>query len=93
MIRAALSPMRTVFSPKSCRREGIRLAISNNGPRISVDHADFVANYRAAHAQSVKHSRGESSTEDMRQAMVHYRWLFTDLVAEDQRSEVKTAPA
>jgi hypothetical protein len=60
---------------------------------LSVDHAEFVANYRAAHAQALKHSRGESSTEDLRQAMVHYRWLFADLVAQDQPSAVQGAPA
>lgn len=48
---------------------------------ISVDHPEFVANYRSAHAMAVKHSRGEASTEDLRQAMVQYRWLFNDLVA------------
>lgn len=51
---------------------------------ISVNHPEFVANYRAGHAQAVRHSHGETSTEDLRQAMVHYRWLFTDLVAQDQ---------
>jgi hypothetical protein len=59
---------------------------------LSVDHAEFVANYRAAHAQALKHSRGESSTEELRQAMVHYRWLFTDLVAQEP-SALKTVPA
>ena len=47
---------------------------------ISVNHPEFVANYRAAHAAALKHSRGGASTEDLRRAMVHYRWLFTDLV-------------
>ena len=47
---------------------------------ISVNHPQFVANYRAANAQAIKHSKGEASTEDLRQAMVHYRWLFNDLV-------------
>lgn len=47
---------------------------------ISVNHPELVANYRAAQAAALKHSRGGASTEDLRQAMVHYRWLFTDLV-------------
>jgi hypothetical protein len=58
---------------------------------LSVDHAEFVANYRAAHTQALKHSRGESSTEDLRQAMVHYRWLFNDVVGEAQPLPVATA--
>ncbi len=51
---------------------------------ISVNHAEFVANYRAAHALAARHSGGETSTEDLRQALVHYRWLFNDLVAQDR---------
>ncbi len=53
---------------------------------ISVDHPEFVANYRSAHAQAVRHSHGEASTENLRQAMVQYRWLFNDLVASTDSS-------
>lgn len=59
---------------------------------ISVNHPEFVANYRAGHAQAVRHSHGETSTEDLRQAMIHYRWLFTDLVARDE-AVAAAAPA
>jgi hypothetical protein len=52
---------------------------------ISVDHADVVNNYRAAHAISLASDHEKASTEDLRQAMVHYRSLFEDLVG--------TAPA
>jgi hypothetical protein len=47
---------------------------------ISVDHPDVVMNYRAAREIAVQHSRGQASTEDLRQAMVHYRSLFRDLL-------------
>ena len=47
---------------------------------ISVDHPDVVVNYRAAREIAVQHARGEASTEDLRQAMVHYRALFQDLL-------------
>jgi hypothetical protein len=47
---------------------------------ISVDHADVVMNYRAAREIALQHARGEATTEDLRQAMVHYRALFTDLL-------------
>lgn len=59
---------------------------------ISVNHPAFVANYRTAHAAAVKHSLGEASTEDLRQAMVNYRWLFTDLVEKDRRAESQVVP-
>ena len=48
---------------------------------ISVDHPDVVMNYRAARDIAVLHGEGKASTEDLRQAMVHYRALFRDLLA------------
>jgi hypothetical protein len=47
---------------------------------ISVDHPDVVVNYRAAREIALLHARGQASTEDLRQAMVHYRSLFRDLL-------------
>jgi len=47
---------------------------------VSVDHPQVVANYRAAHEIAVRHSRAEATTEELRQAMVHYRALFSDLL-------------
>lgn len=47
---------------------------------ISVDHPDVVMNYRAAREIADLHARGEATTEDLRQAMVHYRALFNDML-------------
>jgi hypothetical protein len=47
---------------------------------LSVEHAQTVQDYRAAHAVSMQASRGQASTEDQRQAMVHYRALFDDML-------------
>jgi hypothetical protein len=47
---------------------------------LSVDHAQTVQDYRAAHAISAQAARGQASTEDQRQAMVHYRALFDDML-------------
>jgi hypothetical protein len=47
---------------------------------ISVDHPDVVINYRAAREIAQSHARGQATTEDLRQAMVHYRALFNDLL-------------
>lgn len=47
---------------------------------VSVDHPRVVENYRAAHAIAVEADRGQAGTEDLRQAMVHYRTLFEDLI-------------
>ncbi|NUQ18518.1 MAG: hypothetical protein HOP95_08720 [Sphingomonas sp.] len=47
---------------------------------ISVDHPVVVEHYHKAHEIAVRHGRGEASTEDLRQAMIHYRALFDNLV-------------
>jgi hypothetical protein len=47
---------------------------------ISVDHPQVVEHYRAAHAIAAKAKRGDASTEELRQAMVHYRTLIDDLI-------------
>ncbi len=47
---------------------------------LSVDHAELVQNYRLAHAIALREEDGEASTEDLRQAMVHYRSLFAELL-------------
>lgn len=49
---------------------------------ISVDYPLVVENYRAAHAIAARHSAKQATTEDLRQAMVHYRALFQELLEE-----------
>jgi hypothetical protein len=48
---------------------------------VSVDHPHVVENYRSAHAVSLANDQGQAGTEDLRQAMVHYRALFQDLLS------------
>ncbi|MDT4991866.1 MAG: hypothetical protein QOH97_1758 [Actinoplanes sp.] len=50
---------------------------------LSVDHARTLGHYRDAHAISLRSQKGEASTEDLRQALVHYRALFADLLGTD----------
>ena len=47
---------------------------------VSVDHPQVVQNYRAAHEISVADGEGTATTEDLRQAFVHYRALFGELL-------------
>ena len=47
---------------------------------ISVDHPTVVENYRAAHGIHLSQQRGEVGTEVQRQAFVHYRALFEQLL-------------
>jgi len=53
---------------------------------ISPDHPAVVDNYRAAHAIAARSETGEVTTEDLRQALVHYRTLFNDLLGTDERT-------
>ncbi len=55
-------------------------SVEQRGSDISVDHPGVMQNYRAAHAFALKRERGEASTEDLRQAFVHYRALFDELL-------------
>ncbi|WBB49415.1 hypothetical protein O3597_02570 [Verrucosispora sp. WMMA2044] len=50
---------------------------------LSVEHARTLGHYRDAHEIHLRNSRGEASTEDLRQAVVHYRALFSDLLGEE----------
>jgi hypothetical protein len=54
---------------------------------ISVDHPQVVQNYRSAHQISEANDRGEANTEDLRQAFVHYRSLFIDLLETETHEE------
>ena len=49
---------------------------------LTVEHGNVVHHYRAARDIAVRHSRRSASTEDLRQALVHYRELFADLLGE-----------
>jgi hypothetical protein len=50
---------------------------------ISVDHPQVAENYRAAHAVYQANEQGLASTDDLRQAFVHYRSLFSELLDVD----------
>jgi hypothetical protein len=47
---------------------------------ISVNHPKVVQNYRAARLIAVRRDQGQSTTEELRQAMVYYRSLFEELL-------------
>jgi hypothetical protein len=50
---------------------------------LSVDHPAMVENYRAAHEIALRSNRGQTSTEELRRAIVHYRALLQELL-DDQ---------
>jgi hypothetical protein len=47
---------------------------------MSVDHAQVLTHYRAAHDIALRDARGEANTEDLRQAVISSRMLFDELV-------------
>ena len=50
---------------------------------LSVEHARTIDHYRSAHEIFEANLRGQASTEQLRQALVHYRVLATDLLEVD----------
>jgi hypothetical protein len=58
---------------------------------ISVDYPSVLENYRSAHEIALRRTRGQASTEELRQAMIHYRTLFDELAAEPELARAKTA--
>ncbi len=89
-----------VDSPAEATREADRLIIGVMRDRgypvddfeqraadVSVDHPQVVHDYRAARASSAANEQWEASTEDLRQALVHYRSLFEELLDVDRTDE------
>jgi len=62
---------------------------------LSVEHAGVVQHYRAANDLAEANRAGQADTEELRQAVVHYRALFADLLeppVEDDRIEPPLLP-
>ncbi|OXM49271.1 hypothetical protein [Amycolatopsis alba] len=58
---------------------------------LSVRHANALRHYRAGHETLEIHKESEMSTEDMREAMKHYRAVFEDLLTEGVKNDGKQA--
>lgn len=54
---------------------------------LSVEHGRTLEHYRAAHEINALSTRQQATTEQLRGAMVHYRALFDELLAEGHRSD------
>lgn len=54
---------------------------------LSVDYPELVENLRGGQRLWMDYEAGNAGTEDLRQAMVHYRALFDDLLEEQRVSE------
>ena len=60
---------------------------------LSVDHPHVIEEYRAAHVIAERDANGGVQTEDLRQAMVHYRALFEDLLETDEATSERELQA
>jgi hypothetical protein len=56
--------------------------VDDRGDLVAADHAELAGHYREAHA--VGRRAHEATTEELRQAFVHYRALFVELLDENQ---------
>lgn len=56
---------------------------------ISVDHPEVVERYRSAHGIAQKNANGDATTEDLRQALKHYRALFEELLEAPEDAPVQ----
>jgi len=93
---------RFVDAPAAAIRDAERLVDEAMGARgypasdfdqrtadLSVDHPRVVADYRAAHEIAMRSGRGQASTEELRQAMVHYRAVFDELLEASPAGKVE----
>jgi len=58
---------------------------------ISVSHPLVLENYRLAHEIANRQTGGKASTEELRQAMIHYRALFDELVGAPEIAHAQSA--
>lgn len=58
---------------------------------LTVDHGNVIHHYREARDIAARHARKAASTEDLRQALVHYRELFADLLHVPDHTVRRTA--
>jgi hypothetical protein len=67
-----------VMADRGYPTEGFEQQVSD----LSVAHGPTMDHYRQAHEISSRAARQEASTEELRQAMVHYRALFEELLED-----------
>jgi hypothetical protein len=95
--------MRSINDPRSAVRDADRLAqqvmsergfpvedFEEHAADVSADHPHVVAFYRSAHGVWLANERGGASSEDLRQALVHYGKLLDDLLGDAAEDEPLT---
>jgi hypothetical protein len=60
---------------------------------LSVEHASTIGHFRSAQAITKEAAHGSVATEDLRQAFIHYRELFADLLGDAADSDAVNGSA
>ena len=76
-----------VMGERGYPTEGYQQQVSD----LSVRHASTLDHYRTAHDIKDRHEEAKASTEELREAMMHYRTLFQDLVESDMDDQARHA--
>jgi hypothetical protein len=77
----------TVMSERGYPTDGDDQVIAD----LSVDHASTLDHYRAAYEINQRAADDQASTEDLRQAMIHYRALFEEVLGSEAVDEAPVA--
>jgi hypothetical protein len=85
-VMAAQRLVKTVMKERGYPTEGDDQVLAD----LSVDHANVLDHYRAAYGISQRAADNQASTEDLRQAMIHYRALFQDLLGQTSSTADET---
>ncbi len=74
-IRQASTLIKSVMREQGYSNEAFEQRLAD----LSVEHASVIQHYRAARALTETTTDGQGATEDLRQAMVHYRAIVEEL--------------
>jgi hypothetical protein len=70
-----------------------RESIDRREVDLAVEHAAVMDDFRSARALAQENREGRADTEELRQAFVHYRALFADILNPPKRTERKMQEA
>ncbi|MFZ5892307.1 MAG: hypothetical protein ACOY0T_14710 [Myxococcota bacterium] len=89
-VRAADDLIKNVMAASGYPLENFEQRVAD----LSVEHANVIQHYRAARVLAEANREGRANTEELRQAFVHYRALFSDLLSPpDAAVELQEARA
>ena len=84
-VQTADELIKTVMLARGYSKE----SVERRDADLSVEHPAVVEHYRAARSLAEESREGRASTEDLRQAVVHYRALFADLLQPETQPTPK----